>query len=239
MKRKKNLPGSAENLYGVSETDPINKAYDELGGESGGTGFRHSRYYHSFYRGYTEIRTEDFNGKRWVHRSQLIYTAPYKKADTSPVVYFYYLLSYAILAVLTILCYIFALADANVPGNSSRLVAIPGSLTIIPLILLVVSLVIYFFRKKEMTLYQWSGSSTRLQYSGLAVCIGEGLTALASLAAMFVYPETPWKNASLCVGILLLGAGAGLGIFCMERQMPYIDVENTVSIPEGERHEIW
>lgn len=239
MKLKRNLPGSAENLYGISQKDPISKAYDELGGESGGTGFRHSRYYHNFYRGYTEVRTEEFNGKRWRYRSQLIYTAPYKQADVSSEAYLYYLISYVVLTILAILCYLKALTEPAVPGNSSVLVAIPGFLTVVPLILLIVSLLGYLFRKKRMTLYAWSGSSKRLKFSGLAVGIGEAATALASLAAIFVYPGTPVKNALLCIGMLLLGAGAGFFLFYLENNMPYVDVENTVSVPEGEVHEIW
>ena len=238
MKKLSEQPGGIDNIYGNKGSTRAAKAQKKYFGDDDDK-ITHSRYYHNYFRGWTEIRTETPGHKYKPYKIERIYTAPWTEVDEPRIIYFYYVLSYVILAAVSIVCYVRALTDIRVAGNASVLVAIPGMPTVIPMFLLAVCLIAYIFRKKRMTLYEYDVSTKRLKISALACCIGSGLTALMSAVYLLVKGSSDVNAELKSILFLLLSSAAAAGIWYLEKQLPYKEIPNSTKLPEGEIHEIW
>lgn len=198
------------------------------------TGFRHSSYYHKYFQGYTEVRKLNAKGRV---ASERYYTRPWIVSGLSRRSYWLVRLLYALLVVASAALFITALCQ-EIPGNVSLIVALPGLLSAMLLILLAASTLMYIFVERKMTLWDHSSSTKRVKVTSLLAAIGQALTALAlALFALVTGEEVPRSLG--CAGLILLGACCSGALFFLERKMPYQEIPNDTKLPEGEAHEIW
>ena len=236
-KNLKELPGGVENIYGNRGKSAGDRAEANYFGDSEGK-LRHSKYYHDYFRGYTEVRIAQPENRFKPYKIERIYTAPWVEADLAPRAYFGRCCAYALLAALCVVLFIAALTDRAVAGNYSPVVAAPGFLSVVALLLLVIRTLAYLLRPKRMTLYEYISSTERLQNASFASGLLCGLTALVSLGYLPFAGAGSVGHALFTVVKLAAAAAAALGVWILERKMDYKEIENNTPLPKGEAHRI-
>ena len=238
---EKNLsgrPGGVDNIYGNKGKSAADRAEEKYFGDSEGK-LRHSKYYHDYFRGYTEVRTEHPENRFRPYKIQRIYTAPWIVVDMNPGAYFGCCCCYVLLALLCAILFVSALTDRTVASNYSPVVAVPGYLSVVALLLFVIYTVAYLLRPKRMTLYEHSSSTGRLKAASLATGILCGLTTLVSLGYLLFADAGGSVGRPLVSVAKLAGASvSALGVWALERKMSYTEKENNTVLPEGEAHRI-
>lgn len=238
MRKKWNeMPGGADNIYGIKGKSAAQKAESKYFGDSTDK-ITHSRYYHRYFRGYTEVRIPAPEHKYKNYKIQRFYTAPYIAADMDRLVYFYLVLSYILLAALAVFCFLHALLNRGVAGNSSAIVAIPGFPTVIALFLLCASVIAYVFRPKKMTLYEHETSTARLKTTAAISAGGAAATALMSAVYLLFRGSADLPAELWTIAQLLLSAAAAFAIRRLERSLRYKELPNDTKLPQGETHKI-
>lgn len=220
-------------IYGVKskKSSPFSTK-DEF--EAPETGYRHSGYYHKYFRGYTEIRKVNARGRVVAER---YYTRPWIVSGLSTRDYWLVRLLYALLTAASGVLYITGLCQ-NVPGNTSWIVALPGYPGMILLFLLAVIVLMYIFVERKMTLWDHASSTKRLKTVSLITAIVQAVTALTlALFALVTGEQVPMSLG--CAALVLLSACCSGALFFLERKMPYTEIPNDTKLPEGEAHEIW
>lgn len=201
-------------------------------GESAETGFRHNDHYHKYFHGYTEVRIEKENGK---YRIERYYTDDWYVQDVSDrkwIVWKFLLLA---LSVFSTACYFWLMSRPDLEGNTSRIVAIPGLISVPLLILLLASAIGYVFTKRKMTWWEHHASTERIMRYTLITGTMLLLTGLLLLFQILGGVERPAAEAKLALGVI----GTALAPFLMyylERSINYRTEKNEVELPVGENH---
>ncbi len=205
--------------------------YDLYGVKSGKTSterkksaFSHSRYYHRYFQGYTEIMDE-------TGRITRVYTAPWRVQDCSDREWIRQKIVYAALYLLAVLFVAIGLS-LRTPGNLSWIVSLPGLPAVILTFLAGAHLVSYLWTGRKMTPYEERASSNLKLFTVLAAALN-ALTALMEVAVGLFQREME-LGFSVVTGLLvLLGAAALFAINRMEAKARYIELENDTPIPAG------
>lgn len=217
-------------IYGVRGR----KRFADRAPDAPESGFRHSDAYHKHFRGYTEIRRVDENGRIAAER---YYTRPWIVSGLTSRNYWLSRLLYACLALGAGALYIWALCQ-DIPATRSMIVAVPGLPAVILLFLQAVVTVSYIAAPRRMTLWDYASTSGRLRkVSAITACV-QALAAFA-LAGCGLFDGNQVKKSLLCAGAVLISAVLSGGISMMERKMPYSEVRNDTKLPKGEAYEIW
>ena len=236
-RKRDDEPGSIKNFYGNRGTDAVEEANKRYFGDSGDS-IHHSRYYHRYYEGYTEVRTPNPASKYKPYKIQRIYTAPYTVADMDPGMYLVHMIFYGMLAAAADALFIWAFADRNVSVNMSKLSALTTIVTAVPLFLLTVCLVSYYLRPRKMKCYDYRSSTGRLKTWSLVASASCLLALIVFCVFIFVTGSVNPKSEILYGIRLLLASGFCLALFFLERGMRYKEEPNPVELPEGEYHRI-
>lgn len=198
------------------------------------TGFRHSDYYHKYFRGYTEIRKKNAKGRVIVER---YYTRPWIVSGLSNRNYWLCRLLYACLIIAASALFIWATCW-DIPATRSVIAALPGLLTLILLFLQTVITLFYIAAPRHMTLWDHTSTSKRLQVMACITAGGQALTGLA-LVGYGLFCQTAVGMSILCSAAVMLSAALSFCIFLLERKMPYSEIPNDTKLPKGEALEIW
>lgn len=198
------------------------------------TGFRHSDYYHKYFRGYTEIRNKNAKGKVTIQR---FYTQPWIVSGLSGRDYWLCRLLYGGLAIGSAALYVWAMCQ-DIPATRSAIVALPGLPGVILLFLQAAVTLFYIAAPRRMTLWDHASTSKRLR---IVSCITAGVQALAALllAGYALFTGVRVGKSLISAGVVLLCAGLSICLFLLERKMPYTEMPNDTDLPEGEALEIW
>ncbi|MCC8047453.1 MAG: hypothetical protein LIP12_18530 [Clostridiales bacterium] len=230
-KEKKGPEKVGNDIYGVNS----NWKLDQKLGKSTDDGVHRSRYYHRYFRGYTEIRTEKANGGFKVER---FYTEPWLVQDVTPAMYVWYRVMYVLLVAVVCAGYFALMCQDGFGGTYSLLVVIPEFASVVGLILLAAATLNYVFMRKRMTLYDHQSSSDNLKKASVTAALCLAATALMIVVNIFLGVDSVANELRLA-GCVLLCAAAALAIFFIERGMPYREEKNQTVLPAGEAHEIW
>lgn len=217
-------------IYGVRRWDRITYRLPD----APETGFRHSDYYHKYFRGYTEIRRKNAKGRVKVER---YYTQPWIVSGLSGKAYWLCRLLYACLVAASGILYVWAMCQ-DIPATRSVAVVLPGFPGMLLLILLAAVIFFYITAPKRMTLWDHASTSKRLRWMAVATAGVQALTAL-TLAGYTLVTGAQVGKSLICAGVILLSAGLSGSLFLLERNMPYSESPNDTKLPEGEAHEIW
>lgn len=208
---------------------------DQKLGRSAESGFHHSAYFHKYFRGYTEVRTDKPGGG---YRIERFYTQPWVIQDVSNQVYVLYRVVYALLfLVIGVLFYQAAAMDGRA-GNHSFLGAVGVITSVVCLILLAAAVVNYCFIRRQMTLWDHQSSSGSLKKAALAAAAAMTASAVLIVVNCLFGVESIFFELQLA-GSLLVPAVLSVAIYFLEKNAPYRQEPNHTVLPEGEKHEIW
>lgn len=192
-----------------------------------------NRHYHNYFRGFTEVRTEDRKGRIKIER---FYTKPWIVSGLSKKKYWMLRILYMILAFISISLYLLAMSR-DVPGNYHWVVALPGMPAAIILFLMAVVVVQYVAVPRKMTLWEHESSTKNIKRASLASACIVALTGLAMIGFVAVNGEELFKSI-LCILMNFVSSCCSAAIFILEKKVPYHEIANDTVLPEGEKHEI-
>lgn len=214
------VKGKGNSLYDIEDKADI---YDK------NAGVNRSGFYHSYWRGWTEVRV-DRPGKPYT--IERVYTAPWIRQDLSTRSYVLVRILYGVLIALSIA--LFALAMTRPIGsNYCWYVALFGMPSTILIFVVVWMFVCYAKAPRKMTLYEHKSSSVYLKRICLIFSIGLAATALSTVVYTILNTGDEPLQQLLNVLLDLLAAGCAFAVFMLERNMKYVDIPNTNQPPEG------
>lgn len=188
-----------------------------------------SGFYHSYFRGWTEVRV-DRPGKPY--KVERVYTAPWIRQDLSARDYVMVRILYGLLIALSIALFVFTMTR-NVGSNTCWYVALFGMPSTILMFVVVWMFVSYAKAPRQMTLYEHRSTSSYLKWICLAFAIGIAATALTTVLYIFLNMEDEPLRQCLNVLLNLLASGSMFAVFMLERHMKYVDIPNPNKAPEG------
>lgn len=158
MAKAKEPQKVGNDIYGLN----ANWKLDMKVGKSTESEIHHSRYYHKYFHGYTEVRTEKANGRYKIER---FYTDPWIRHDVTPTGNVLYRFTYLGLVVAICLVFWTAMSSIDYSAKLAMLVAVPTFLSVLSLILLLAATLNYVFMRQKMTWYDYRSSSGNLKKS--------------------------------------------------------------------------
>lgn len=218
-------------IYGVRGKNRIswNDAEGNLDHLDKNMGVNRSGFYHSYWRGWSEIRI-DRPGKPY--KIERVYTAPWIRQDLSTRNYVLIRLLYGVLIALSFALFAIAMTQ-RVGSNSCWYVALFGLPSTILMFVVAWMFVSYAKAPRKMTLYEHRSTSTYLKVICLIFSIGLAATALSTvLYTLLNLGDEPLKQL-LNVLLDLLAAGCTFTVFVVERKVKYVDIPNENKTPPG------
>ncbi|MGI6071824.1 MAG: hypothetical protein ACOX75_02245 [Lachnospiraceae bacterium] len=193
----------------------------------------HSKNYHNYFRGYTEVRNVNEKGRRTIQR---FYTKPWIVSDLKGRNYWLVRLLYALLTSASIFMYVFAMIQ-DIPANKHWVVAIPGLPAIVCLFLLTVMLVIYITVPRKMTLWDYESSTKRLKQMSIISAAVEGTTSIV-IAGFTIVTGLEIRQSLICAGMDMAAAFCAAAIYFVENKVTYHEEPNETKLPAGELYEM-
>lgn len=198
------------------------------------TGFRHRNYYHKHFMGYTEVRRVNAKGRII---SERYYTAPWQRHDLSGKQWVLTKLAYVLGAALATVLFLWALVQ-RVPSNSAALVAVPGFLSGLLLVLLWMAVFAYVSAPRKMTLWEYRSGKSKIELFTRLFAAGAIVTTVAKIVFICAWMDFSWEGEIAGLVVLLLSAVPPVLIFLAERKMKYEELENKALVNEEERYDI-
>lgn len=198
------------------------------------TGFRHRSYYHKHFMGYTEIRRVNQKGHIVIERC---YTAPWQHHRLTNGRWVLTKAAYVLGTVLSTVLYLWALI-LRVPSNSAALVAAPGFLSGLLLVLLWMAVFTYVSAPRKMTLWEYRSGKGKVELFTRLFAAGVLLTAVAKAVFICVWMDFQWEGELPGLVMLILAAAPPILIFLTERKMGYEELPNSMVVTEEERYDI-
>lgn len=214
------VKGRGDSFYDLENKSDI---YDK------NVGVNRSGFYHSYWRGWTEVRVNRIGKPYSIER---VYTAPWIRQDLSTRDYVLVRILYGVLIALSIALFALAMTQ-RVGSNSCWYVALFGMPTTILIFVVLWMFVGYAKAPRKMTLYEHKSTSVYLKRICLAFFIGLCATALATVLYALLNPGDEPLKQLLNVLLDLLAAGCVFTVFLLEKKMKYIDIPNTNKPPAG------
>ncbi len=216
--------GKGNNLYDLENKSDI---YDK------NVGINRSGFYHSYFRGWTEVRV-DRPGKPYT--IERVYTAPWIRQDLSTRNYVLVRVLYGLLIALSLALFVFSMTR-RVGSNSCWYVALFGLPSTILMFIVAWMFVSYAKAPRKMTLYEHKSTSVYLKRICLVFFIALSATALSTVLYTILNPQDEPLKQLLNVLLDLIAAACSFIVFMLEKKMKYIDIPNTNTPPAG-GHEI-
>lgn len=222
-------------IYGVrgKERTSWNDAEGNMDYLDKNMGVTRSSFYHSYWRGWTEVRI-DRPGKPF--KIERVYTAPWIRQDVSTRDYVLYRILYGVLIALAVALFAFAMSQ-RVGSNYCWYVALFGLPATIMIFVMAWMFVSYAKAPRKMTLWEHRCSSVYLRYTALVFSILLAATALSTVVYIILNLGDQPLLQLLNVGLDLVAAAAVFAVFWIEKKMKYADIPNDTVPPEG-GHEI-
>lgn len=194
---------------------------------------RHSRHYHRYFQGYTEVRVDKPGG----YRVERYYTAPWKEHALERGQWIRLKLLYAVLALPAAVALAVSMR-LNVLSNYLWFVFLPGFIAFLCAFLLCAHTASYISKHRRMTLWDFHSSSCYIRRAALAVAVASGLTVLMKLGCIALYGTDGLPGELISILLLLVTVVAVLGIFFRERAVKYRDIPNDTKKPVN-GDEVW
>lgn len=198
------------------------------------TGFRHRNYYHKHFMGYTEVRRVDQKGRIVIERC---YTAPWQRHNLSDRKWVLTKMAYVLGTLLTTILFLWALIQ-RVPSNSAALVAAPGFLSGLLMVLLWMAVFTYVSAPRKMTLWEYRSGKSKVENFTRLTAAAILLTFVAKIVFICVWMDFSWQGETAGLVSLFLSAVPPVLMFLVERKMDYEELPNGTVVTEEERYDI-
>ena len=193
----------------------------EKDGKQSKRAISHSRAYHRFFEGYSEITVPNPNGKRT--RIQRIYTGDYYRQDLTKGQRI--LLRVLHVALFLSVAYLFV-SSAVLPlaSNSTWYVVLSEVLSLPFLFWVVIALFSYLSAGRDMTIHEYRSSSLALQKATLGAALSLGIAALATLAFMLLNLSDEPLVVLVCAVKYIAAALFALSMNRVEKKVNYLKI---------------
>ena len=198
------------------------------------TGFRHRNYYHKHFMGYTEVRRINAKGRVISERH---YTAPWQRHALTDRQWVLNKVVYVLGVLISTILFLWALVQ-RVPSNSAALVAAPGFLSGLLMVLMWMAVFTYVSAPRKMTLWEYRSGKSKVEIFTRLATAGIIATVVAKVVFICVWMDFSWGGEIIGLLALVLSVVPLLVIFFVERRMNYEEVENTTLVTEEERYDI-
>jgi hypothetical protein len=196
----------------------------------GKSGTWHSKAYHRFFEGYSEITVPHPNGKGT--SIQRVYTGNYYRQDLTKSQRILLRMLYLVLFLCIVYFYI---SSATMPLtiNSTWYIVLPQAASVVFLFWILISFFFYLPAERDMKIADYRSSSLSLlkAFEGSAICLGA--TALAVLIFILVSPLGESHNELLCAGKYLIAGFIALSIYLIEKKISYLKIPNQIVPPDN------
>lgn len=216
-------------IYGVK----ANWKLEQRVGESAETGFRHNNRYHKYFHGYTEVRSEKPNGRYAITR---VYTDDWFVQDCSEPKWILTKLGLMGLSIVVMCMYIIVMTRPGYVVNVSQIVAIPGYMSILFLLLLCASTIGFAITKRKMTWWDHHSSTIRIKTLS-AICAFMLFATAVMMGTVTIATSGSAKEWWLITGVMACCACV-IGINYFFKRIKFKRVVNNFVLPEGEAHRI-
>jgi hypothetical protein len=212
----------------LSQRDRLQSSLQKNGKQSK-RGIRHSKAYHRFFEGYSEITVPKPNGKGY--RIQRIYTGDYYRQDLTKGQRI--LLRVLYVALFLGVAYLFV-SSAVLPlaSNSTWYVALPQAVSLPFLFWIVIAFFSYLPAEWDMTIADYRRSSLSLLKATMGSAASLGIIALANLVFIVLNPSHEPLHELLGAAKYLVGGLMILGINWIEKRVNYVTVPSHHQSPE-------
>lgn len=198
------------------------------------TGFRHRNYYHKMFRGFTEIRRVNNKGRVVIER---VYTAPWLRHSMENRQWVLTKIAFVLGAAVSSVLFLWATTRPAI-SNYSAIVAAPGFLSGLMLLLLWVGVFTYVSAPRKMTLWEYQSGRNKIKLFSRLFAAGAALTAVAKVVFIGIWLHFSFEGE--VAGIVAAAASAvpAVLIYIAERNMKYDQIPNENAVEEEERYEI-
>lgn len=187
----------------------------------------HSKAYHRYFEGYTELEETDEKGKTVIKR---VYVGDYYRLDLPKAKRISLRVVYAGLIMLTAALFWFA-ASRPVGANMTWYFAIVQMVGVCMIGLLGVNLLSHCTAPRDMTVGDWKASSGKLKRNSAYTAATMELLALLTLAYLLINGEN-WRIHLLCVALYAVAGLSALVLNRFEANAPYLTYRSTEEAPE-------
>ncbi len=218
-----------EGGWALGSRDQLRDSLEKHGKRSK-RGIFHSKAYHRFFEGYSEVTVPKPSGKGI--RIQRIYTADYYRQDLTE----RQRILIRVLYVTLFLCIAFLYTSSAIlplTVNSTWYVVIPQAASVALLFWILVAFFSYLPAKQDMTIADYRSSSLYLLKAtmGSAICLG--ITALATLVYVRLNPSDGFPREVLCAGKYIVAGLIALVMYRIERKVSYLAIPNQHLLPDN------
>jgi hypothetical protein len=188
----------------------------------------HSKAYHRFFEGYSEITVPKPNGKGY--RIQRIYTGNYYRQDLTKGQRI--LLRGLYIILFLCIAYLFgSSAILPVASNSTWYVILTQVVSIPFLFWILIAFFSYLPAERDMTIADYRSSSLSLQKAALGSAISLGIATLVTLVFMLLNLSNEPLLELLCAVKYLAGGLIALSVNRIERKVNYLIIPSQTPIP--------
>lgn len=198
------------------------------------TGFRHRNYYHKHFQGYTEVRRVNEKGRVISERH---YTAPWQRHCLTDRQWVLTKVAYILGVLISTVLFLWALVQ-RVPSNSAAIVAAPGFLSGLLMLLMWMAAFAYVSAPRNMTLWEYRSGKNKVEIFTRLTTAGIIVTAVTKIVFICVWMNFSWEGEVIGLLALVLSVVPLLLIFFAERRMNYEELENKTLVTEEERYDI-
>ncbi len=197
-------------------------------------GFAHSKAYHRFFEGYTEIKIPNPNGKGY--KIQRIYTGDYHSQDLSKVQGLLLRALYVVLFLCSAALFVFS-AALPLSSNSTWYVVITQVVSIPFLFWILIAFISYLPAGQNLTIAEFRSSSLALQKATLGAAISLGAAALATLVFLLLNPANEPVSELFCAARYLAAGLLAFSMNRMEKKVNYLVIPSQNKAPVDEQAE--
>lgn len=197
-------------------------------------GIWHSKAYHRFFEGYSEIKIPNPNGRGFI--IQRVYTGNYYRQDLTT--HQQILLRGLYVALFLGIAYLFV-SSASLPltSNSTWYVVLSQVVSVPCLFWIVVTFFSYLPVQKDVTIDGYRSSSLALQKATLGSAISLGISAVAMLIFILLNPSDKPLLEIICAVKYLAGGLIALSSNRIEKKVKYLVIPSP-NIPPVDASEI-
>lgn len=209
----------------------VNKREKRFSNGEPSTASFHSRSYHRYFEGYTEITRIQPNGRKKIER---IYTGVYHIQALEKGKRLVLLLGYVLLWLAC--AALFALGAVQPVGSNQSWYTVSFQVvTVAMLFWMLCTLINYITAPKKLTIHDYRTTSGSLKRAGTASAIAAALSALTTLLYLLLHLQDNPSREVLCFVLFLLSSGASYAIARIEKGIPYQEIASEYApIENGE-----
>lgn len=189
----------------------------------------HSRSYHHYFEGYTEVTKTGADGRTRLER---VYTGLYHIQDLSCSKKILLRITYVLFLLLAAVLF-FAGAVQNVGSNRAWYVAAAESVSVGGIFWMGCTMVNYLTAPRKLTLHEYRSTSVSVRRASMTAALGLAAASFLTVFHVLMHLGTFELREIWCAVFMLLSAGFCIAVYLVERRISYTKEYSDEIIPQG------